>query len=121
MEKNLQTWFATILGAVLLLVGIIGFFNDPVLGLFPVNGLHNVVHLLSGAIGIWAGVWGGINAARWFNRVFGIIYAVVAILGFVAPGVAASLLEIDAADNWLHVLIAVASLVVGFWKTETAA
>ena len=118
LEKGLQTWFATIVGAVLLLVGIIGFFNDPVLGLFPVNGLHNLVHILSGAVGIWAGVWGGTVAARWFNRVFGIVYALVAILGFVAPSVMASLLEADSKDHYLHTLLAIAGLVVGFVKKD---
>jgi hypothetical protein len=118
MEKGLQTWFATIVGAVLLLVGIIGFFNNPVLGLFPVNGPHNLVHILSGAVGIWAGVWGGTIAARWFNRVFGIVYALVAILGFVAPGVMAKILEADMKDHLLHTVLAIAGLVVGFWNRD---
>lgn len=116
MEKGLQTTFAAILGAVLLLVGIIGFVQDPVLGLFEVNALHNVVHLLSGAIGVWAGVWGGIAASRWFNRIFGIVYALVAILGF--TGVVAPLLDLNSADNWLHVLLAVVPIGVGFWGRD---
>jgi hypothetical protein len=116
MEKGLQTWFAAILGAVLLLVGIIGFVNDPVLGLFNVNGLHNVVHLLSGAIGIWAGVWGGILASRWFNKVFGIVYLLVAVLGF--TGLLTGLLDVNAADNWLHVLLGIIPIGIGFWGKD---
>jgi hypothetical protein len=118
MEKGLQTTFATVLGAVLLLVGIIGFFNNPVLGIFGVNGLHNAIHLISGAIGIWAGVWGGIAASRWYNRIFGIVYLLVAILGWVASGAMANLLMIDAADNWLHLLIGVVSGGIGFWGKD---
>lgn len=116
MEKGLQTWFATVLGAVLLLIGIIGFINDPVFGLFNVNALHNLIHLLSGAIGIWAGVWGGVLAARWFNKVFGIVYAVVAVLGF--AGLLTGLLDLNAADNWLHVLFAVVPIGVGFFGKD---
>jgi hypothetical protein len=114
LEKNAQTLFATILGAVLLLVGIIGFINDPVLGLFPVNGLHNAVHLLSGAVLIWAGVWGGTKAAKNTNIAFGAVYLLVAILGFVAQPFMMSLLEVELYDNILHVVIALASLGVGF-------
>ena len=114
VEKGLQTYFAAGLGAVLLLVGIIGFIQDPIVTLFEVNGLHNGVHLLSGAIGIWAGAWGGIVASRWFNRIFGMVYGLVAVLGLFGIGFVVSLLDINTADNWLHVLIAAASLGVGF-------
>ncbi len=119
LEKGTQTIFATTLGAVLLLVGVIGLFTDGMLlGLFGVNGLHNAVHLLSGAIGLWAGVWGGTSASRMFNRIFGVIYGLVAVLGLLGVGVVMSLLNLNAADNWLHVLIAAASLVVGFGKWD---
>jgi hypothetical protein len=110
--------FAAVLGAILLLVGIIGFVSEPVLGLFTVSGLHNVVHLLSGAIGLWAGVWGGVAAAQMFNRIFGVVYALVAVLGLLGVGFLITLLDLNAADNWLHVLIAVASLGVGFGVKE---
>lgn len=113
--------FATVAGAVLLLVGILGFFNNPVLGLFPVNGLHNAVHLISGAIGIWAGIWGGVAASRWFNRIFGIVYLLVAILGFVSPGMTADLLSKGSdlgLDNWLHIVLGVVFAGVGFWGSD---
>ena len=53
------------------------------LGIFHVNLAHNVVHLLSGAAALFAGLAGG-NAPLWFFRVFGIIYGLVAVLGFFA-------------------------------------
>lgn len=118
LEKGLQTSFATVLGAILLLIGIIGFVNDPVLGIFSVNGLHNLVHLLSGAIGIIVGVWGGIVASRWYNRIFGIVYGLVAILGLLNVQWFIDLLDVNNADDWLHVLIAVASLAVGFSRKD---
>ena len=114
MERGIQTIAAAVLGAVLLLVGILGFVNDPVLGLFDVNATHNVVHILAGAIGLWAGVWGGIAASRWYNRVFGIVYAAVAVLGFAGVSAFVSLLALNGADNWLHALIGAVQLVVGF-------
>jgi hypothetical protein len=115
MEKGVQTMFATILGAVLLLVGIIGFVSNPVLGIFDVNGLHNAVHLLSGAVLVGLGVWGSTASARTGNRAFGIIYGLVAILGFAGL---AGFLVVNGADNILHTLIALASLIVGFGVKE---
>lgn len=114
--KGIQATYATILGAVLLLVGILGFLADGVLLWFGVNALHNLVHLASGAVGLWAGVWGGRVAARWYNRIFGVVYLLVAVLGFLGMG--AVLLHLNGPDHWLHVLIGVASLSVGFGVRE---
>jgi hypothetical protein len=118
MEKGTQTWFATILGAVLLLVGIIGFINNPVLGLFPVNGLHNAVHLLTGLVFLGVGVWGSMGSARTTNKVLGIVYLLVAIVGFVWG---LSFLQVGVGndpDNYLHLLLGIAPLAVGFWAKD---
>lgn len=118
VEKGLQTWTATILGAVLLLVGIIGFIDNPLVGpdgLFSVNSLHNLVHLLSGAVGLGIGIWGSIIAARWFNKVFGIVYALVAVLGFAGL---AGFLDANMADHVLHTILAVVPIGIGFWGKD---
>jgi hypothetical protein len=114
MDKNAQTMYATVIGAILILIGILGFFNDPLLGLFEVNPLHNVVHLISGAVLLWAGVWGGTKAAKGANITFGLAYALVAVLCFIAPGLLANMIDANVPDTWLHVALAVASLGVGF-------
>jgi uncharacterized membrane protein HdeD (DUF308 family) len=110
--KGVQSWFAAVLGAVLLFIGILGFINDPVLGLLSVNNVQNLIHLLSGVAGIIIGVWVGTAASRWFNSIFGIIYGFVALFGFFGIGV--SLLDLNLADNLLHLLIALAAIGVGF-------
>jgi hypothetical protein len=124
LEKNAQTLFATSLGAVLVLIGILGFLMNPILGIFEVNTLHNVIHLVSGAILICAGVWSGTGAATTTNKVFGIVYLLVAILGFAMPDLTASLLSMEhadhlLADNMLHAVIAAAALIVGFGMKTT--
>jgi hypothetical protein len=108
---NTQKTFATVLGAVLLLVGIIGFFSNPVLGIFDVNALHNWVHVLSGAVLLWAGLAAGGANARMTLIVFGIVYGLVTILGFLGM---AEFLNVDMADNWLHLAITVGALGVAF-------
>ncbi len=107
---KLVTW---VLGVVLLLTGILGFIMpSPLLGLFEVDTIHNVVHILSGLVAIFA-VSSGASYARMFLIVFGIVYGIVAILGFVNAG-NIFLFTVNAADNYLHTAIAVVCLAVGF-------
>ena len=106
---NVQNTYAMVVGVVLLLVGLIGFVNNPILGLFGVNMLQNVLHLVGGALGVWLGMKGNAKA---FNMWFGVVAGVVGILGFV-PGVAdllTSLLNINAQISVLHVVLGVVSL-----------
>lgn len=105
--------FAMLLGAVLTIVGILGFIMpSPLLGLFEVDMVHNVVHIASGLIGLWAAM-SGPNAAKMYLIVFGIVYGVVAALGFLTASPILGLLHVNGHDNWLHAVIAVACLYVG--------
>ena len=102
--------WAKIIGVILLLVGVLGFFTgDSVLG-FMVNPQHNIVHLLTGLIFAIAGF--GSGSAKGVNTWLGIIYIVVAILGFFVASFA-SLLAINTADSWLHLVIGIISTWVG--------
>ena len=104
-----QTW-AWLVGIVLLLIAILGFVMEPpLLGFFDVNGLHNVVHLITGLLFIWA-AWKG--PTKPYNQWLGVIYIVVGIVGFF--GVINDLLAINTADNWLHIVIGVISALVGW-------
>jgi len=115
MASAIQSTFARILGIVLLLVGLMGFvLSSPLLGLFGVNTVHNIIHILSGVLGILAGFTMMGKYAKTFNITFGLIYLVVAIVGFAGVGFFTELLVLNGADNVLHLLIAVASLGVGF-------
>jgi hypothetical protein len=120
-RHSLATQFCLVVGAVLILAGILGFFynasftsdksvRDDVLGILSVNGWHNVVHLLTGALTL--------AAARSFPRqwagVFGVVYLAVAVWGF-AIGSGDSILSIvpvNTADNVLHLLLGATGLAV---------
>ncbi len=104
------TW---ILGVVLVLIGVAGFFVDGTLLVFQVDTIHNIVHLLSGVVGI-AAASSGEKYSRLFLIVFGIIYGVVTVVGFVNGGDILGLFQVNDADNYLHAAIAVVSLGVGF-------
>lgn len=116
---------AKMFGVVLLIVGVLGFVpgvtnNQMLLGVFHVNPAHNMVHIATGAIALWAGMTSE-SAARIFFQAFGVVYGLVALLGFfVREGMIFGLISNNMADTWLHVAISAMSLYLGFaFKRET--
>lgn len=115
--------FAIILGAVLLVVGLLGFVsalapNSLLLGIFAIDPIHNVIHILSGIVGLAAG-FAGARYARLFAGVFGAVYGLVTVVGFIQGTTVLGLISVNLADNLLHLAIAAASLLV-FFATANA-
>ena len=112
-------------GFIFIMVGVLGFVpalapNGHLLGIFHVNAAHNAVHLLTGLVALACGMASG-HAAQIFFRAFGVIYGLVAILGFFSgDGPVLGFIANNAADAWLHVIIAGASLAIGFGLREAA-
>jgi hypothetical protein len=110
---------ALVFGIVFIAVGLLGFVpaaapDGHLLGLFHINPLHNVVHIASGAVALWAAMSTERNAKLYF-QIFGVVYALVAVLGFVyGDQPILGLVANNAADTWLHVVIAVVALYLGF-------
>jgi hypothetical protein len=117
--KEMLKTAAKVFGVILLLVGILGFVpmarpDNHLLGIFHVNTIHNIIHLASGAVALWAGSV-SIEASRTYFRVFGVIYALVTVLGFIYMDKdILGLVANNMADNLLHILIAGSALVLGF-------
>jgi hypothetical protein len=115
---------AILFGIVFILIGILGFVpgvtnNEMLLGIFHVNAAHNVVHLLSGAAALFAGMTSA-GAARIYFRVFGVIYGLVAVMGFMmGDGMLLGMISNNTADTWLHVVIAAVSLLLGFMPASS--
>lgn len=63
--------YAQVVGIVLLIVGIVGLFSATLLGA-RTTVVHNLIHLVSGAIGAYTGFSG--SGSRSFAQIFGIIY-----------------------------------------------
>jgi Domain of unknown function (DUF4383) len=110
---------AILFGVVFLLVGILGFVpaatsNEMLLGTFHVNFAHNLVHLASGVIFLLCGM-AGAGASSTFFKIFGIVYALVAVLGFYYKDEAIfGLISNNMPDVWLHVALAAVMLLLGF-------
>ena len=91
------------------------------LGIFHVNTAHNLVHIVSGAIFLFAAMSGAGAARLWF-QIFGVIYAIVAVLGFMNPaGPLLGMISNNPADTWLHVVLAVVMLAIGFGTAKQTA
>jgi hypothetical protein len=126
--------FARIFGIVFLVVGVGGFVpgltqphdhpnltveaaSGMELGLFPVNALHNLVHILFGVWGLVAART--FSAARTYARVVAIAYALLTILGLIpATNTTFGLVPIYGHDVWLHALLAGVAAYFGFAARE---
>lgn len=120
---------AQIFGVIFILIAILGFvaagtsmeadpeMADKVLGLFPVNLLHNIVHLLFGIWGLAASR--SSNAAVGYARTGGIIYLVLAVLGYISPD-GFGFVPLGGHDIWLHVLLGAALAAAGFTRSSAA-
>ncbi len=121
---------AAVVGAVFLLVGILGFIpgittnydelgfagNDSqaeLLGIFQVSILHNIVHLAFGIAGL--ALAKTLEGARTFLIGGGVIYLVLWLYGLLIDrGSDANFVPMNTADNWLHFVLGVTMIGAGF-------
>ena len=129
MSRSPNRIVATVFGAVYVLVGLLGFAvtggigfiateGGLLLGVFAVNPLHNVAHLLIGGALLIAGV-AGARAAKLVNTIVGATYLLLGVVGFFLAGTAANILALNTADHFLHLASAIVLLAVGL-ATERA-
>ena len=123
MRTSPNRLLATIFGGVYVLVGLLGFAvtggvsliateGNLLLGLFAVNPLHNIAHLLIGAALLIAGL-SNVAAAKTVNTVVGAVYLLLGIVGFFLVGTALNILALNTADHFLHLASAIVLLGVG--------
>jgi hypothetical protein len=127
-ERTPAQWYCLIFGATLLLVGIIGFAadagfdtgsdidGDKLLGIFEVSGIHNLIHIASGAVLLaFAGKREG---ARLAALGFGVVYLVVTIVGFIQGDNVLGIIPVNSADNFLHVAISLLAIAAGLASSD---
>ncbi|MFF8279168.1 DUF4383 domain-containing protein [Streptomyces lateritius] len=125
---------ALLVGVVFLLVGVLGFIpgittdydslkfaehdsHAKLLGIFQVSILHNLVHVLFGAVGMaMARTPGG---ARAFLIGGGVVYLVLWIYGLVIDlDSDANFVPVNDADNWLHLVLGAVMVLLGVLLTR---
>ena len=132
-EASPARLYCLLVGAVLVIAGIIGFFyeasfasgdsirEDDVFGILAVNGWHNLVHIAVGALLL---VFAG-SAARAAALLVGVLYIVLCILGFIATGnggigfiaehdTLIKLVPVNNEDNVLHLVLGVTGVLAAF-------
>lgn len=115
----------TIAGVVFILVGLAGFAIPNLLGTH-LSLAHNIIHLVSGAASLYLGLKGTESAARTFCRVFGAVYLLLGVVGFVLGEGADRMftvipgqLELGTMDHVVHILLGAVFLAGGFLGSGT--
>ncbi|HEY8000342.1 MAG TPA: DUF4383 domain-containing protein [Solirubrobacterales bacterium] len=119
--------YCTLVGAVLVIAGIIGFFysssfdtgaanvaanTDDVFGILGVNGWHNLVHIALGLLAL--AVAGSPSGARAYCLGIGLVYLLLAIWGFIdSDNVLIGLIPVNNEDNFLHLILGLVGLAAG--------
>jgi hypothetical protein len=115
--------YAQILGAVLILIGVVGLLlgDGLLLGILNIDVVEDIVHILTGGILAYVGFGRpDTGATRSVVGALGVVYLLVGILGFILPtllGLIPSSYSIF--DNLLHLVLGVLSLVVAFAQGVT--
>jgi len=122
-------WLALVIGVVYLLIGIVGFFitgfdgfvehdHDQTLIGFAINPLHNIVHLLIGLLGVV--LWRTPSNARAYGWILAIGYGAASVYGLiVVDNPDANILNINGADNVLHIVSTLAGLAIALWPDRS--
>ena len=112
-----------ILGVVFLLVGVCGFVAPNLLGAH-LSTVHNVIHIVSGAIALYLGFAGSLSAAKIFCLVFGLVYLGLGVMGLVfgtGPDRMWMLgqLHFGNADHFIHAILGLIFLAGGLFTKNT--
>ena len=126
--KTIPEILSLAFGAVYLLVGVVGFFitgfdnffgrTDETLLIFDINPAHNVVHILIGVAGLVLGRT--LAGARTYGWLLAVGYGAAFIYGLLAVGKDWDILNINGADNGLHILTAIIGLVIALLPVRNA-
>lgn len=113
---------ALVIGVIFILVGLLGFVENPVIGtsenaIFHADTVHNMVHIISGALFVLIAMAAPAYAGT-FLIVFGIVYLAIGVIGLMTMGnegmgTVLGFLHVNGADNYLHIVLGIVILLAG--------
>ncbi|MFL5679228.1 MAG: DUF4383 domain-containing protein [Chloroflexota bacterium] len=123
-NSDLAKWWMAIAGIALLAAGLLGFIDNPIVGrsanaLFATDNVHNIVHIITGAIALYIafGLDGDARANATIG--FGVLYAIVFLALLVSPNMFGIFsVPTNSGDHALHAGLAVVSLAVGYMARD---
>lgn len=127
-SNSLVRGWALLSGAILVVVGLLGFVDNPIVGkadgaLVSTNDLHNVVHILTGVVALWIGLAlrGSTQALAMVG--FGVLYAVVILATLISPDLFGLFADHAAGpvEHVIHGGLAIVSIGVGLMARPTVA
>jgi hypothetical protein len=119
---------ALLLGVVFIIVGILGFIDNPIVGtspdaIFHADSIHNWVHIVSGVLFVLFASSMPASVSG-FMILFGIVYLGLGIYGMMTIGSEGTtkllgFLTVNGADNYLHIALGAVILLMGFVTRRT--
>jgi hypothetical protein len=118
---------ALVIGFVFIAVGLLGFTSNPIIGpddaIFHANTLHNMVHIISGALFVLVALAAPASAGI-VLRIFGVVYFLLGVLGLITIGTSGmgkllGFLHVNGADNFLHIALGVIIFLAGYARPRT--
>ena len=106
-NTNIVKHSLLITGVVLVLIGLLGFFNNPIFSIFPVNPLYDIIYLISGLFSIIFAVYSDDDnhqPAKKFAQWIGIIYILLILIEW----------KFGKQISWLSIIITLDFLSIGF-------
>ena len=120
MGSTLAKIYVVLSGAILVAVGVVGFFRHEMFNLtFP--PAHNIFHFASGAIALWAGLGKSADGARRFGLIFGAVYTLLALAGFAGlRDLGPIQLDLNTHFDFIHLGVGLLSLAAGFASAKAS-
>jgi hypothetical protein len=123
-ELGLARGTIALIGVILVVIGILGFFDNPIVGdpggapVFVTGTVHNMVHLATGFLALYLAFALAGRAQADGVIAFGVLYLVIALLLFLSPNLFGILgpspgYNVNLPDQLLHLAVGIVSLVVG--------
>lgn len=121
---------ALLIGVIFIAVGALGFIDNPIVGesenaIFHADQLHNGVHIGSGVLFVLIALAAPASASA-LMIVFGLVYLALGVIGIINYGTDGfgklfGILNVNGADNLLHIGLGLIIMVLGFTTRRSLA
>jgi hypothetical protein len=120
------TTSAIVIGVTFILVGILGFFPNPIIAdshdaIFHADAVHSSVHIISGVLFLLF-AFALVDNLSIFMKVFGIVYFLLGVIGLFSVGSEDTVtkllgfLHVNGPDNYLHIALGVVIFIASMFR-----